>query len=348
MKIALVHRRFTTNGGTERYLVGLARFLVAAGHEVVVLCNEVRPDLVAEPGVRFVHLPMVRLGPIPKLLSLWGASRRALERESWDAVMGFGRTGGHQLYRAGGGSHADALRRMHPLRRWFSPTDWLETALDRRAVLSARICIANSALGARGMREDYGAQRVEVVYNGVDGARFRPDPERRATVRRELGADGPVALFLGNGWRRKGLDIAIEAVKPPWSLWVAGGDRPWRAPAHVRFPGPQGAPERLLPAADAFILPTRYDPFANTCLEAMAAGLPALTTSSNGVAEVLPEPWMVADDVAGFRAGMDRLLDPAERTRVGALCLEVAQKLTPEASYRRAFALLLEASGRQG
>ena len=56
MKIALVHRRFTTNGGTERYIVGLTRWLVAAGHEPVVLCNEVRDDLRTEPGVRFVHM----------------------------------------------------------------------------------------------------------------------------------------------------------------------------------------------------------------------------------------------------------------------------------------------------
>ena len=347
MKIALVHRRYTTNGGTERYLVGLSRYLVAAGHEVVVLCNEVREDLRAEPGVRFVHLPMIRLGPIPKMLSLWASAQRRLDRESWDAIMGLGRTGGHHLYRAGGGSHVDALRRTHPIRRWFSPTDWLEMALDRRAVRSARICIANSELGARGMRGDYGAQRVEVVYNGVDGARFRPDPVRRAAVRAELGISGPMVLFLGNGWRRKGLDVAIEAVQPPWTLCVAGGDAPWRAPAHVRFLGSQGSPERILPAADAFLLPTRYDPFANTCLEAMAAGLPTLTTPSNGVAEVVPEPWLVADTAAGFRAGLGRLLDLGERARIGAACLDVAARLTPEASYRRAFALLKEAAGVQ-
>lgn len=344
MKIALVHRRFTTNGGAERYLVGLARYLVRQGHEVVVLVNEIRPDLAEEPGVRFVHLPMLRWGAIGKLVSLWVSASRALGREPFDVIMGIGRTGGNHVFRAGGGSHVDALRRMHPWRRWFSPDDWVEMWLDRRAVLDARICIANSELGARGMRDDYGARRVEVVYNGVDGARFRPDPQRRAEVRARLGAEGPVALFLGNGWRRKGLAEAIEAVQPPWTLWVAGGDRPWTAPPHVRFVGHQGAPETLLPGADVFVLPTRYDPFANACLEAMSCGLPALTTSANGVAEVLPEPWMVADDVARLRAGLDRLLDADERARVAERCREVAARLTPERSYARALELLQEAA----
>lgn len=344
MKIALVHRRYTTNGGTERYLVGFARYLVAAGHDVAVLCNEVREDLRGEPGVRFVPLPMARPGPVLKLLSLWGSARRALDAESWDAVMGFGRTGGHHLFRAGGGSHADALRRLHPVRRLVSPTDWLETVLDRKAVRSARICIANSELGARGLRQDYGAERVEVVYNGVDGARFRPDAGVRRAVRAEQGAQGPVALFLGNGFRRKGLDLAIAALPAGWTLWVAGGDPPWRAPSSVRFLGPQRDPERLLQAADVMVLPTRYDPFANTCLEAMACGVPAITTTANGAAEVAPEPWLVADDVEGLRAALERLTDPAERERVGASSLAVAQALTPTRSYTRAFELLVEAS----
>lgn len=344
MKIALVHRRFTTNGGTERYLVGLARFLVREGHDVAVLCHEVRADLRHEPGVRFVPLRILRPTPFLKLPSLWLSAKRALEAESWDAIMGLGRTGGHHLYRAGGGSHLAALRATHPLRRFLDPADWLEVAVDRAAVLAARVCIANSALGARGLREDYGAPRVEVVYNGVDTARFRPDESVRRRVRDELGAQGPVALFLGNGFRRKGLDVAIRALPPRWTLWVAGGDAPHPAPPNVRFLGPQREPERLLQAADVMVLPTRYDPFANTCLEAMACGLPTLTTPFNGAAEVAPEPWLVGDRVEAFAAMFSRLDDPAERARVGALSLDVAARLTPERSYRRAFELLVEAA----
>lgn len=340
MRIALVHRRFTTHGGTERYLVGFARWLAARGADVSVLCNEVRDDLRGEPGVRFVHLPMLRPA---KLLSLWASASRALRAGGYDAVMGFGRTPGHHLFRAGGGSHADALRRMHPVRRWISPEDWVETWMDREAVRSARVCIANSELGARGLREDYGAQRVEVVYNGVDLGRFRPDPAAGRGVREELGADGPVALFLGTGYRRKGLDVAIAALPPGWTLWVAGKDPPWPAPPSVRFLGPAKDPERLLQAADAMLLPTRYDPFANSCLEALACGVPALTTPDNGAAEVLPHPWMVGRAPEDFRAALERVADGVPGLRE--TCRAVAERFPPEASYARAFALLREAAG---
>lgn len=336
MRIALVHRRFTTHGGTERYLVGFARWLVAQGHEVHVLCNEIREDLRAEPGVCFEHLPMLRPA---KLLSLWASAARMLARRSYDVVMGFGRTPGHDLFRAGGGSHAEALRRLHPVRRWISLEDWVELAMDRAAVRSARICIANSELGARGLRRDYGATRVEIVYNGVDLQRFAPDPQARDAVRREHAARGPVALFLGTGFRRKGLDVAIAALPPGWTLWVAGKDRPWPAAANVRFLGPVRHPERLLQAADVMLLPTRYDPFANACLEALACGVPALTTPDNGAAEVLPHPWMVSTDAAGFRAGLERALDTPG---LDATCRGVAERFTPGASYGRAFSLLRE------
>jgi len=275
---------------------------------------------------------------------LWRSAEVALAARRWDAVMGFGRTPGHHLYRAGGGSHADHLRRNHPVRRWLDPGDWLETALDRRAVESAKVVIANSELGARGLRADYRPARVEVVYNGVDRARFHPDPQLRAAVRAELGADGPVAVFLGNGFARKGLDVAIAALPPGWTLWVVGHDAPWAAPPTVRFLGGAKDPERLLQGGDVMVLPTRYDPFANACLEAMACGLPVITTSANGAAEVLPEPWLRADGVAAARAALERLTDADLRARVSAAGLDVAASATPERCYARTLELLVEAA----
>ncbi len=338
MRIALVHRRFTTNGGTERYLVGFARYLVTRGHDVSVLCNEVRDDLREEPGLRFVHLPMFRPA---KLLSLWWSASRAITRGRYDAVMGFGRTGRHHLFRAGGGSHADYLRRALGWRRWLDPGHWIETAVDRAAVDAARIVIANSRLGAAGLLRDYQPARVEVVYNGVDAGRFRPDAAVRAAVREETGDDGKIAIFLGNGFVRKGLSMAIAALPADWTLWVVGGDPPPAAPARVKFLGAQRCPERFLQAADVMILPTTYDPFANACLEAMACGVPALTTPGNGAAEVLPEPWMCCDNAADFTRA---LLRAAQSPGLGGRCRAVAESLSPEQSYTRALELLVEAS----
>ncbi|MEN9785747.1 MAG: hypothetical protein RLZZ299_1011 [Pseudomonadota bacterium] len=339
--MALVHRRFTTHGGTERWIVGFARWLVAHGHAPTVLCAEVRPDLRDEPGVRFVPLTAWRPA---RMASLWWSARRALASRSWDIVMGFGRTPGHDVFRAGGGSHAEALRRMRPWSRFLRPSDALELAMDRHAVRCARIVLANSRFAAAGLVRDYGAPRVEVVYNGVDPAVFRPDPSARREVRAALGTSqhAPVAVFLGTGFRRKGLDRAIAALPAGVQLWVVGADRPWRAPPQVRFLGASRVPERFLQAADLLLLPTRYDPFANACLEALACGIPFVTTSCNGASEIAPHPWMVADDPAGWRAGVETALAGDWRER----CLAVASRFPPSHGYARALGLLQEASGR--
>lgn len=338
MNFALVHRRFTTNGGTERYLVGFARFLVAEGHVVTVVCSEVREDLRREPGVTFVIVPKRARG-LAAQVAFFQDVGSVLDAPRFDRVMGFGRSPGHDLYRAGGGSHADYLRRLHPLRRRFSPADWIETELDRRAVLSARIVLANSRLGASGLVADYMPPRVEVVYNGVDLDRFRPDGATGQRVRGELGVSGHVAVFLGNGFRRKGLDLAIAALPAGWTLLVVGHDPPWPAPPSVRFLAGTRDPERMLQAADVMILPTRYDPFANACLEALACGVPVLTTSANGAAEILPEPWMVCDDLPAFIEAFSRVTP-----ELGARCRAVAEALPARASYARALELLVEAS----
>jgi UDP-glucose:(heptosyl)LPS alpha-1,3-glucosyltransferase len=90
------------------------------------------------------------------------------------------------------------------------------------------------------------------------------------------------------------------------------------------------------------ILPTRYDPFANACLEALASGIPTLTTPDNGAAEVLPRAWMVASDTAGFREGLLRAESESDRLRDA--CRATSERFTTDASYTRAFSLLQEAS----
>lgn len=338
MKIALVHRRYTTFGGTERYLVGFSRFLVQQGHEVHVFCHQIREDLRQEPGIQFHHLPMLRPTRIGKVLSLYASVDRALRKVDFDRVMGFGRHANHDLFRAGGGSHEAYLRRVHPWRRWISLTDWVEQWADAQALRAAKIVVANSALCADDIRADHPGVRVEVIYNGVDLHRFSPDMQVRKEVRAELAATGPVAVFLGTGFHRKGLDLAIEALPPGWNLWVVGEGRPLPGPASVRYLGPAREPERFLRGADVMMLPTRYDPFANACLEAMACGLPVLTTPTNGAAEVLPEPWMICKDAASFREGLLRV-DPA----LGDKCREIAERHRPERSFEKMLDVLKEA-----
>jgi len=114
----------------------------------------------------------------------------------------------------------------------------------------------------------------------------------------------------------------------------------------VVFAGPQTDVRRYLGAADAFVLPTLYDPLSNAVLEALACGLPVVTSRRCGAGELV-----VAHDAAGpatrstmpaFAERMRALLDPAERARRAERAVAAVAALTPEAMTGR----LLDLYGR--
>lgn len=332
MRIALVQRSFSERGGCERVGLGFARWLVERGHEVELWCASAEG---APEGARVRPVRAGGRGRIWKMLSLWRAVGR-MERGAVEVVFSFGRTPGHDVYRAGGGCH-----RAWVARRGWSLADAVEVGLDRRAVRSARLVVANSALAAGELSRWYGLEpaRLRLVRNGVDLARFRPEP------RRALPAPGSTAIFLGNGWARKGLDTALAALARVQGLHLAvlGADpRParWRRmvralglEGRVHFLGPVPDPEAWLPGAAALLLPTRYDPFANAVLEALACGVPAITSLDNGAAEVLPAPWMAVEDprdAAGFALALERALhDPGLREA----CRAAAERCPAELAF---------------
>jgi UDP-glucose:(heptosyl)LPS alpha-1,3-glucosyltransferase len=169
------------------------------------------------------------------------------------------------------------------------------------------------------------ADLVSVIYNGVDLERFHP--RRKMTegvaVRRSHGFEPHhfVVLFLGTGYGRKGLDVLLAAFPPfvaryPQArLLIAGYDsaRPrFEKEAarlgladQVAFAGGRRDSEAYFAAADLYVLPTRYDPFANTTLEAMASGIPVITTSRNGASEIMQHRAHGSVLTAG--AGADQL-----------------------------------------
>jgi len=158
----------------------------------------------------------------------------------------------------------------------------------------------------------YGRVRapIHVITNGVDIDRFRPgDAAGRARVRgeRDIPEDATVALFIGHEFERKGLVIAIEALAlaPSVVLLVVGGTTEMirKARAHaeragvaerVVFAGEQPDPVPYLHAADVLVLPSAYEANALVVLEALACGLPVVSTPV-GFA-----PDLVVDGETGF------------------------------------------------
>jgi UDP-glucose:(heptosyl)LPS alpha-1,3-glucosyltransferase len=153
----------------------------------------------------------------------------------------------------------------------------------------------------------YGAHDdLPVVYMGLDHAVFNPQARlaRRDAARKELGIpDNQFAfLLVGNDWLKKGLFTLIEALPLladlPVALYVAGSDEtgPYEAPiarlklaGRVRFLPSRGDVAFYYAAADAYVGPSLEDTFAQPPMEAMACGLPVITTSTNGTAEIMTD-----------------------------------------------------------
>ena len=175
--------------------------------------------------------------------------------------------------------------------RRISPLHRILLGLERRRYRAEgnTWVIANSRLNRDGILAHYPlpADRIRVVYNGVDPERFTPQNTARfrADTRRILALqDQDVALlFVGGNFSRKGLWLILEAVAQAGpvgtrlSVVVVGGRRSarWDRQVHalgldarVRFVGPVTEPERYYAAAEVFVLPTYFDPFANATLEA--------------------------------------------------------------------------------
>ena len=164
-----------------------------------------------------------------------------------------------------------------------------------------------------------------------------------------------MAVHVGSGFERKGVAAMLEAVARaqtrPWALVVGSDKRMRRYAAHarrlgiaarVRFVGAVSDVRPYLAAADSFMLATRYDPQPNAALEAMACGLPIVTTHKCGAAELLAEgaSGFVRDalDFPGLAAALDRL-EPGPARAIGEAARAAVLPYTPESMAHAYLAL---------
>jgi UDP-glucose:(heptosyl)LPS alpha-1,3-glucosyltransferase len=315
MRIALLTRRFDSNGGgTERDLIVTAQGLRAAGHQVTIFADEIRGSAGGWDVRRVGAGP--RLGRALSLMRFAWTAAPAARRAGADLVLSFARCVGADVMRSGGGAHASYLRAA---RKWrgplgaaamrISPYHQVQMMVERQAFRGAGLkrVIAVSNFVRDDLIGEFGLapEKTVTIYNGVDLDRFRPplDPSARAALRQKfiVPASARVVAFVGNGFARKGLGFLIEAwplVAGGAFLLVAGSDRQTEkfarraralnVAARVVFTGPQPNVDQIFHAADSFAMPSLFEPFGNVVMEAMACGLPAMTSAFSGVAEVLP------------------------------------------------------------
>ncbi|MDR0247951.1 MAG: glycosyltransferase family 4 protein [Burkholderiales bacterium] len=358
IRLAIARQRYNPHGGAERFVARALEALSVEGRVAVTLLARDWPEgAVSSRDWRFQRVDPFYLGRTWREASF----ARAVCRWSteYDLLQSHERIPGAAIFRAGDGVHATWLEqdartrgrvgqmalRWSPFHRYLC---WTERAMFAHPALRCVIC--NSRMVRDDIARRFGVpdEKLSVIYNGVDIEAFHPDVAcHRAEMRTQWGIDSeaPLLVFVGSGFARKGVETALRAIVPFASvhLVVAGEDKRrarYEALAQelgvmsrVRFLGAVNDVKPVYGAADAFILPTLYDPFPNVCVEALACGLPLLTSTSCGAAEWVTEGqngWVRdALDVPGYQDALKNWLVCRE-TEDGRQALCAAARATAE------------------
>jgi UDP-glucose:(heptosyl)LPS alpha-1,3-glucosyltransferase len=230
---------------------------------------------------------------------------------------------------------------------------WLIAPLERRALVGrgVRRVIAVSGRTAADIRQHYGRTRgVSIIHHGVDAETFHPGlrAQCRPNLLKQLGLaeDAVLALFAGN--LQKGGAAAVETIaRVPGVhllLATASDTRAIMNQAHhlgcgdrVHALGFSTHLERWLAAADMLLYPTFFDTFGLVIAEAMACGIPVITTMCAGASDLVKHGktgWLVDDprNIGGLAEGVRLLVNDAGlRTCLGNASRAVAEKRTWDA-----------------
>ncbi len=377
MRLAIVRQRYTPFGGAERFVERALDALAARGIEILLLTRHWPPGTNAKVTPQIVN--PAYLGRTMRDATFARGVCDAVAAMPGTLVQSHERIACCDIYRSGDGVHAvwveERMRDASPLARAAlaaSPYHRYMLAAERRLYASPRlqrvICISQMVQTEIHERFGLPRERLPVIYNAIDPAVFNPGlQQHRQDIRARCGIaqDAVVFLQVGSAYARKGVGRALQALAllpPAAHLLVVGRDRaPGRYVAlarrlgvagRVTFAGAQVDPKPFYGAADAFVLPTLYDALSNAVLEALACGLPVVTSDRCGAGElvVAHQAGSVcpARDIEGIARGMALLLNPATRAQAAIGALAAMRPLTPDAMAGRLTSLYEALLDRRG
>jgi UDP-glucose:(heptosyl)LPS alpha-1,3-glucosyltransferase len=339
LKIAYIVHDYHRRGGHSRYVAELVdRF--KQEHSIHVFANQIE-----EPhpeGITFHSIPAIRSSALSTILSFF-LPAVFLVRGRFDIIHSQGFCGWHQdittchfiqdawfdRLRVAQGGHLNWRQKLFRYLVSFLERTAFRSQTKRVIAISKRI------------QEDlktyfHRSKGVDVIYHGVDLETFHPrqrDPWRQL-VRKQLGVDDGACLVLFVGNPDKGAEPALRAMAriPNIPFAIVSGARydRYRQIAQelgitdrVHFCPATNQVEKYFAAADIFLFPTVYDPFGMVITEAMAAGLPVVTSLAAGAAELIDpgiDGLLTKDawDVDQITSEVQKLVDaPGYRMQMG-------------------------------
>lgn len=357
-------------GGAERYLIDLCSRMAKDGHEVHVYTERWDEEI---PGI-FMH--KVDVIPFPKSLKLLSFAIKAtkeIKKGSFDITLGVGNTLEADILQPHGGVHwawfwrslraydNPVLWVIKFLGRILSPRQWIQGYIESFPFRKKRFkkIIAISEMIKRDIIRWYNVEeeKIEVVYNGVDIEKFNPKNQRfRDEIRNRYGIGNEfLILFSSNNFRMKGLNFLIKAISElkksnsqPFKLLILGRDNPnsfFRLAKRIGiekeiiFAGETKEPEKYYGASDLLIHPTFYDACSLTVLEALASGLPVITTSLNGASGILKlgQGNIILDDPRDIKSMIDSInifFDRDFRKKTSFVSRQLAESYCLEKNWR--------------
>jgi UDP-glucose:(heptosyl)LPS alpha-1,3-glucosyltransferase len=360
-------------GGAERYTVDIAHGLAKRGHSIHLLAGTFGNEI---PGVTFVNLSVRSATRSGQFLDFLTGLDAHLQRVKYDVIHAMLPIRRCDFYHPHGGISKAALAmelgredgagsalgrfagRFNRKRRLYADVE-----KDLIYGPSRPVVLCLSDYSKRIIERHYPdiPDQLVKLFNGTDLERFDPAKHTggRKMIREKFGIanDATIGLMVAQNFMRKGLPDVIAAtaeiaVKTPDSapvIVVVGREDPNRARQQAQrlgiekriiFAGVTDCMADFYSAADFFVLPTRHDSCSLVVLEALAMGLPVISTIFNGACEAMingRHGYVLEDpaNIEALAAAMTKLLDPHRREAMRSACLSLRPALSQETHLDR-------------
>lgn len=316
-RVVFLKSRANFRGGLEKYTHFLIKAFLKKGCVVTLLTTGEKPSIA---DVEVHSLAADSKFTLYHLIHFDSLCRKWIKKNPHDIVFGMERTTCQTHYRAGSGVHAHYLKQRALIDPYWkqltfscNPLHLKLMSMEKKTFEDEdlKVLFTNSSMVKEEILSHYATspEKIEVIHNGVEWQMWANAFEESFHPPKK----GPFhLLFVGNGYKRKGLLFLLQGLellkKEEFQLTVIGKDKnlsffvDWASKKglndKIHFLGPQ---ENILPyyqKADALVIPSIYDPFANVTVEALAMGLYVVSSAYNGGKEILQkETGAVIEDL---------------------------------------------------